>query len=493
MTCALGPYNFEFMDQVHREIVTKYQRRRHLREPLGAAGRRLLLRALPAELQGRDRRGAAAHDRSRAIRRAAQFLEWRKARLTELWKHWDATVRAVNPEARFIPNGPPDLKTAGELAAIQFADNQARRGLTPPWANGRRAKEYRVGDGPPADRRHLQRRPRGAVSLEGLGAERAGDPAVGRRRHRQRHAAVGHEVLRRALRPPLAADGRAHLPVALRATSATCATRRRSRASRCCTPSRPTTYHPGVAPGDRADDHVLGMYHALVEARVPFELVHEAFLTPDRLDRVQAADPRRRGGAVRRAVRRDPRLRRARRQPARDVRDRRSTTSSAGGATTSASPTLRRVVRRPHRRADAELVSEPRRRSGDRQASSDPRRPRRHAAHHQRRVPDRRAADAAVPVAAHADSVVSRPADGGRLSARRRTPTRASSTCATSARSRVVYIPVGHRPHVLGRPVRRPRPAAAQRRRVGDQRAAAGRGRRARACSTSRSGASATR
>ena len=27
------------------------------------------------------------------------------------------------------------------------------------------------------------------------------------------------------------------------------------------------------------------MYHALVEARVPFELVHEAFLTPDRLDR----------------------------------------------------------------------------------------------------------------------------------------------------------------------------------------------------------------
>ena len=43
-------------------------------------------------------------------------------------------------------------------------------------------------------------------------------------------------------------------------------------------------YHPGVADGDRAEDHVLGMYHALVEARVPFELVHEALLTPDRLD-----------------------------------------------------------------------------------------------------------------------------------------------------------------------------------------------------------------
>ncbi len=44
------------------------------------------------------------------------------------------------------------------------------------------------------------------------------------------------------------------------------------------------TYHAGAAPGDRAEDHALGMYHALIEARVPFELVHEAFLTPDRLD-----------------------------------------------------------------------------------------------------------------------------------------------------------------------------------------------------------------
>src|SRR6185437_6461405 len=43
-------------------------------------------------------------------------------------------------------------------------------------------------------------------------------------------------------------------------------------------------YHAGVAPGDRHEDHMLGMYYALVESRVPFELVHEAFLTPDRLN-----------------------------------------------------------------------------------------------------------------------------------------------------------------------------------------------------------------
>ena len=46
-----------------------------------------------------------------------------------------------------------------------------------------------------------------------------------------------------------------------------------------------SAYHPGIGPGDRAEDHVLGMYHALVEARVPFEFVHEAVLAPDQLDR----------------------------------------------------------------------------------------------------------------------------------------------------------------------------------------------------------------
>ena len=80
------------------------------------------------------------------------------------------------------------------------------------------------------------------------------------------------------------------------------------------------TYHPGVAQGDRAGDHVLGMYHALVESRVPFEMVHEAYLTPERLDPVQAPDSRRRRGAVRRPVRRHPRVRGARRLAPGDIR-----------------------------------------------------------------------------------------------------------------------------------------------------------------------------
>ncbi len=141
VTCALGPYNFVFMDAVHREIVTKYRVDGIFANRWAPQGGECF-----CEHCTRNFAAATGHDLPRddtgAVARR-EFVEWRTARLTELWKRWDATVRSVNPGARFIPNGPPDLKTAGELADIQFTDNQARRGLTPPWANGHRAKEYR--------------------------------------------------------------------------------------------------------------------------------------------------------------------------------------------------------------------------------------------------------------------------------------------------------------------------------------------------------------
>ncbi len=230
------------------------------------------------------------------------------------------------------------MKTAGELADIQFADNQARRGLTPPWANGRRAKEFRVGHGAPADRRHLQRRPRGAVPVEGLGAERAGNPPLGRRGDGQRHAAVGDEVLGRALRPALAADGRAHLRLALPRTSATCATRRRWRASRCCTRSRPRRTTPASRTGDRAERprarDVSRAGRSARAVRAGPRSVADARTARS----VQAADPRRRGGALGRAVRGHPRVRRAAAAACSRRSRPRCTTSPDGSARTSASP-----------------------------------------------------------------------------------------------------------------------------------------------------------
>jgi hypothetical protein len=283
VTCALGPYNFDFMDQVHREIVAKYKVDGIFSNRWAPQGGDCYC------VHCRENfRAATGHDLPRTtdirdpLRR--EYIEWRKARLTELWRKWDATVRRENPAARFIPNGPPDLKTAGELAAIQFADNQARHGVAPPWGNGRRAKEYRSVMG---------RRPIGGIFSVGLEEPYRWKDSVQSEPEVRLWAAEGTAngarpwvtkfsgVLydRRWLAPVERIYEwhyrnerylRNELPLARVALLHS---------------EQTATYYPGAGPGDRHEDHLLGMYHALVEARVPFELIHEAYLTPERLDR----------------------------------------------------------------------------------------------------------------------------------------------------------------------------------------------------------------
>jgi Hypothetical glycosyl hydrolase 6/Beta-galactosidase trimerisation domain len=283
VTCALGPYNFDFMDQVHREIVSTYKVDGIFANRWAPQGgdcfcthcqqnfKTATGRELPRTTDARD-----------PLRR--QYLEWRTARLTELWQHWDATVRAANPDARFIPNGPPTMKTAGELAQIQFADFQARRGVTPPWANGRRAKEYRAVMG---------RRPVGGIFSVGLEEPYRWKDSVQSEPEIRLWVAEGTA---NGMRPWVTKFSgvlydRRWLPMVERIYDWHY---RHERYLRNETPlarvallhsEQTSAYHAGAAQGDRAADHVLGMYHALVEARVPFEMVHEAFLTPDRLDR----------------------------------------------------------------------------------------------------------------------------------------------------------------------------------------------------------------
>ena len=283
ITCALGPYNFEFMDRVHHEIVSRYKvdgifanrwapqggdcHCVHCQQNFKAATGR----ELPRTTDARD-----------PLRRA--YVEWRTARLIELWTHWDRTVRAANPDARFIPNGPPSMKSAGELAPIQFADYQARRGVTAPWANGRRAKEFRSVMG---------RRPIGGIFSVGLEEPYRWKDSVQSEPEIRLWVA---EATANGMRPWVTKFSgviydRRWLPMVERIYEWHYRHERYLRnemplARVAVLHSEQTSaHHPGMAQGDRAADHVLGMYHALIEARVPFELVHEAFLTPERLDR----------------------------------------------------------------------------------------------------------------------------------------------------------------------------------------------------------------
>ena len=151
------------------------------------------------------------------------------------------------------------------------------------------------------------------------------------------------------------------------------------------------TYHRGVAEGDRAADHMLGMYHALVESRVPFELVHESLLTPDRLAPFKLlilADAAALSDAQCDAIRE---FREARRQPARHVcdvavrRNGRPARTTSGWQTCSACSFAGRIdgpMQNSYLTLDAD--------AGRRRRHPVLDGLERHDAHHQRRVPGRR-------------------------------------------------------------------------------------------------------
>src|SRR5438132_1772400 len=115
VTCALGPYNFEFMTAVHREIVSRY--------PVdGIFGNRWSGSGMCyCEHCRANFRAATGFDLPRTTdprdpRRRA-YLAWHEQRLFELWRLWNREIRAINPRARFIANAgggalsPLDMKT----------------------------------------------------------------------------------------------------------------------------------------------------------------------------------------------------------------------------------------------------------------------------------------------------------------------------------------------------------------------------------------------
>jgi len=140
VTCALGPYNFDFMTSVHKEIMTRFKPEGIFSNRWSGSGmcycehcvQNFKIFSGGMEL---PRDGAST----------AKYREWNTARLKELWFLWDAEMRKIKPVSRFIPNGFPDRKITGQLADIFFVDRQGRSGNIPPWDSGRGAKELRAG------------------------------------------------------------------------------------------------------------------------------------------------------------------------------------------------------------------------------------------------------------------------------------------------------------------------------------------------------------
>jgi len=287
ITCALGPYNFDFMTSVTKEIVALYKVDgvfsnrwsgsgmcycEHCRENFHAASGLDLPRTLNP------------HDPSRRA-----YIGWRQQRLFELWRLWDGEIRKLNPTARYIPNSGGgagadlDMKTIGELAPILFADRQARSGVTPPWANGKNGKEYRSTMGV---------KPIGGIFSVGVEEPYRWKDSV------QSAPEIRLWVLdgiANGLRPWFtkfagSLNDRRWLPVVedlyvWHHRNERYLRNQRPLARVAMVYSQQTSHFYGAQQArQKVEDHTLGYYQALIEARIPFEMVHDRLLDAAHID-----------------------------------------------------------------------------------------------------------------------------------------------------------------------------------------------------------------
>lgn len=288
VTCALGPYNFEFMTDVTREIMSNYKLDGIFSNRWSGSG------MCYCEHCAKNFRASTGMDLPRTTdpkdpaRR--QYIVWHQERLFDLWRLWDAEVKKVNPHAAFLANSGGgalsqlDMKTVGELAPTLFADRQARRGLTLPWASGKNAKEYRATLGRKA-----------IAGITSVGVEEPYRWKDSVQSSPEIHIWMVDGIAQ-GIRPwftkfnakpfdkrwfPVIEDVfdwhykherylRNEEPIARVAMVY----------------SQQTAMFYG---GDRAqaklEDHTLGFYHALVEGRLPFEMVHDRLLDAAHIDR----------------------------------------------------------------------------------------------------------------------------------------------------------------------------------------------------------------
>ena len=279
VTCALGPYNFEFMTQVHKEIMELYQ-------PDGIFSNRWAGHGIcycehctgnfrkfsGMELPGKE-------DESDPVYR--KYSEWSTGRLKELWLLWDGVIRQQRSASRFIPNGFPDKIITGQLSDIVFTDHQARSGYTMPWSNGKVAKELRASIG---------MKPLGGIFSVGVEEEYRWKDSV------QSEAEIRVWV----------AEGTANgmRPWFTKFSGVLYDKRwldtvdkiyqihfRNEKYLRNTIPmarvglvfSEQSKGHVDEKWKQRREDHSSGMYHSLIEARIPFEMVNDRLLDTDHL------------------------------------------------------------------------------------------------------------------------------------------------------------------------------------------------------------------
>jgi len=286
VTCAYGPYNFEFMTAVHKEIMSRYRVDgiflnrwdgngvcfcRHCNENFHAATGFDLPRSTSSQDPGRR-----------------AWMVWRQQRLMNLLDIWNAEIRKINPEACMIPNNgggalnPLDTRETSRRVPMLVADRQARRGLAAPWLIGKTAKEFRATMGS-----------KPVIGLFGVGLE---EP------YRWKDSVTSNAEIRIWVLDAIA-NGMRPWCTKFSATlhderwlngveeiylwtekHRHYLTHQQPLARVGLVFSQQTAWYYGDEHADsKVENHALGWYQALIESRIPFELVHDQLLDPSHL------------------------------------------------------------------------------------------------------------------------------------------------------------------------------------------------------------------
>lgn len=287
VTCAYSDYNFKFMPKVLEEITANYD-----------------IDAIFANRwQGH---GVCYCESCKTNFRATSGYElpinanpedpvwmawaaWRRTILTRLVVEWDAVMKAVKPHTSFIPNMGSvslmefDLDVIERYCPFLCVDDQGRRGTEPIWMGGRNGKRMRA---------TFRERP--AILITSIGPEEVYRWKDSVTTGPEMQAWIDNGTTQ-GLLPwftkfnGVVPDTRWVQPVAdsfgLHADLEPVLSTMTPAAEIAILDPATTLRHHGQDTRAIAEADDLGIYHALVEARIPFEMLSDQAMTPETLDR----------------------------------------------------------------------------------------------------------------------------------------------------------------------------------------------------------------
>lgn len=158
LTCPFGPYATEFVPRVIAEILERYDVDAIFANRWAGEGRCFCegCQRLYRDASGGEAIPPLPAKGDGYTAEEVGYRRWWERTLLATARTWDEQIRAIKPEARFVPNSgggalsPFDMSALAEQSDILFADKQARSGLSPAFTSGRHAKEFRavMGDKP---------------------------------------------------------------------------------------------------------------------------------------------------------------------------------------------------------------------------------------------------------------------------------------------------------------------------------------------------------